>query len=167
MAWSSPGFFCADAVLMGAYNGAVDHRAFIVGIGGEEAEDPLPDAGFRPSAEAAMHVDRVTEAFGQVAPGNAGAITIQDRLDEQAIVRRGHADGARAAGQPVLDPVPLVIAESISVHRSVPERLTTHEPKNAPRRDRVSGQPERFSAGVANETHSSAPSKPNPMAKVN
>jgi hypothetical protein len=36
---------------MGAHNGAVDHRVFVVGIGREMLENPLPDAGFGPPAE--------------------------------------------------------------------------------------------------------------------
>jgi hypothetical protein len=79
---------------MGTHDGAVDHRIFIVRVLGEASEHPLPDTGHRPAAETAMHVLPVTEAFRQVAPRDAGTVTIQHRLDEQAVVRRGRTDGA-------------------------------------------------------------------------
>jgi hypothetical protein len=41
--------------------------------------------------------------------------------------------------QIVLDPVPLVITQGVSAHRSAPIRLTAYESKNAPRRNRVIG----------------------------
>ena len=42
IAWSSPAFFGASAVLMGTHNGAVDHRIFIVGVSGEDAGRSSP-----------------------------------------------------------------------------------------------------------------------------
>jgi len=39
-------------------------------------------------------------------------------LDEQSIVRRGHPDRALAFGQEILDPFPLVVAQSKAPHRS-------------------------------------------------
>jgi hypothetical protein len=44
IAWSSPAFFRAGAVLMRAHDGAVDHRVFVVGVGREMQKDPLPDS---------------------------------------------------------------------------------------------------------------------------
>jgi hypothetical protein len=63
MAWSSPAFFGAGAMLMGAHNGAVDHRVFIVGLGREMLKDALPDSGLCPAAEAPMHVLPIAEAL--------------------------------------------------------------------------------------------------------
>jgi hypothetical protein len=42
-------FWGAGTVLMGAHDGAVEHRVFGVGIGGQRREDLLPDpaCGFR------------------------------------------------------------------------------------------------------------------------
>src|SRR5207248_605932 len=118
---SSRLFLGAGAVLMSAHDGAVDDRVFVVGIGREMLEDALPDSGFGPAAKAPMHVLPVAEAFRQVAPGNAGAVAIQNRLDEQAVVRRGHADMALPSRQQLLDPLPLVIAQSVAAHRSAPK----------------------------------------------
>jgi hypothetical protein len=44
IAWSSPTFLGAGAVLMGAHNGAVDHGVLVVGIAREVREDTLPNA---------------------------------------------------------------------------------------------------------------------------
>ena len=105
-------------MLMGAHDGAVDHRVFVVGIGRELLEDALPDAGFGPAGEAPVHVVPVAEPLGQVAPRDAGTVAIQHRFDEQAVVRRGHADMALAARQQLLNPLPLVVAECVAAHRS-------------------------------------------------
>ena len=51
----------------------------------------------------------VTKAFRQIAPGNAGAIAIQNGFDEQPIIRRGAADVAFTTGQKILDPIPLIV----------------------------------------------------------
>jgi hypothetical protein len=100
---------------MSPHDGAVDHRAFIVRILGKLPKNTLPDASFSPSAEAAVDVFPVAEAFRQVPPWHARPVTIQDRLDKQPIVGRGDTDGAWLARQIVLDPIPLVIAEGVSV----------------------------------------------------
>ncbi len=83
----SPGsprlFWGAGAMLVGAHDGAVDHRVFVVGIGSEMLEDPLPDAGFRPAAEVPVNVAPLPEALRQVAPRNPSSIPEQHRLDKQ------------------------------------------------------------------------------------
>jgi hypothetical protein len=109
-------------MLMGSHNGAVDHRVFVVGIGGEVLEDPAPDARFGPPAKALVNVLPVAEAFRQVAPGYPGPVAIQYRFHEQAIVRRGYPDAARPTRQQVFDAIPLVIAQSVAVHRSAPHK---------------------------------------------
>ena len=103
---------------MGAYNGAVEHRIFVVGIGGEMLEDPCPDPRFRPTAEASMDLDRVAEAVRQVAPGNAGPVAVRHGVDAQAVIVCGHADRTLPSGQEIPDLVPLVVAKCVAVHRS-------------------------------------------------
>jgi hypothetical protein len=97
---------------MGPHDGAVDRRVFIVGVSSQMAEEAGPNAGFRPAAEAAVHVLSVAEALRQVPPGNAGAIAEQHRFDEQAVVGRGHTHRTGPAGQQVFDLGPLVIAKA-------------------------------------------------------
>jgi hypothetical protein len=57
-----------------------------------------------------VHLLPVAEPLRQVPPGNAGAVAVEHRLDEQAIVLGRHADVPLAARQQALDPVPLVVA---------------------------------------------------------
>jgi hypothetical protein len=121
---------------MRAHDGAVDYGIFVVGVLGQMAKDPPPDVGFCPAAEAAVDVLPVAKVLGQVAPGDAGAIAEEDRFDEQAVVRRRHADRTRPAGQQVLNPLPLVVTQGISVHGSASSKLTAYESKNRPRRNR-------------------------------
>jgi len=118
MAWSWSFFGGADAVLMRPDDGAVDHRVFVVGVGGEMFEDLLPDPALGPAAEPTMGILPITEALRQIAPWDAGAVTIEHRFDESAIVLRAGANMADPPRQQVLDPLPLVIAQSISGHRS-------------------------------------------------
>ena len=67
-------------------------------------------------------------ALGQIAPRDARAIAIDDRVDEQAIVGRRTADMALAAGQEILDLVPLVVvAQGVAVHASASRLPTPHE----------------------------------------
>jgi hypothetical protein len=135
IAWSSPAFLGAGAVLMGAHNGAVDHRIFIVGISGKMQEDLLPDTRFGPSAEALMHVLPIAEALRQITPRHTSAITIQHGLDEQPVVRRRYPHMTLLARQQLPDTLPLIVAHAIASHRSAPNRLTPYESKISPRRN--------------------------------
>jgi hypothetical protein len=92
IAWLSPDFFGTGAVLVSAHDGAVDHRVFVVGIGCEMLEDPLPDSGFSLAAEAQMDILPVAEAFRKVTSRDAGSIPVQHSLNEQPIFRRGYPD---------------------------------------------------------------------------
>jgi hypothetical protein len=61
-----------------------------------------------------MNHPKVTKAFGQIAPVNACAITIEHCLDEEAIILGSHSDGSHSAGEQMLNPLPLIITESIA-----------------------------------------------------
>jgi hypothetical protein len=138
IAWSSPAFFGAGAMLMGAHDGAVDHRIFVVGVCCEMLKHPLPNAAFGPTAEPPVHLNSVTEPLRQIAPRHPRTITIEHRLHEQPIVRRGHPDRPFPPGQQVLDPFPLVVAQSEPPHhRSASNKLTAYESEKPPRRNRL------------------------------
>ena len=94
---------------MGAHDGAVDHRVFVVGVRGEMLKYSLPHTAFGPTTEPQMDLCPVTEPLRQIAPGNAGAIAIENSFNEQSIVRGRAADMAFAARKKVLDPIPLVV----------------------------------------------------------
>jgi hypothetical protein len=63
IAWSSPSFLSAGAVLMRAHDGTVDHRVFVVRIGRQYFEDHLPCAALRPAQKTRMNLDRVAKTF--------------------------------------------------------------------------------------------------------
>jgi hypothetical protein len=89
------------AVLVGAHDGAVNHRIFVVGLGGQVLEETLPHPFIGPAAEALVRVLPVAKRFWQIAPRNSGALAVEHRFDEAAIVIGGDADIAgfcRAAG---------------------------------------------------------------------
>jgi len=50
----------------------------------------------------------IAETLGEIAPRNAGSISVH-RFDEQPIVRRRAPDMAFAARQKIRDPVPLIV----------------------------------------------------------
>jgi hypothetical protein len=123
-------------MLVGADNGAVDHRIFVVSVCGEMLKHPLPYPAFGPTAEPQVDFCPVAESLWQIAPWHSGTITVQHRLYEQPIVRRGHPDRAFAPRQQVLDPFPLIVTKSKSPHhRSVSNELTAYESKKLPRRN--------------------------------
>ena len=77
-----------------------------------------------------MDGDTIAETLWQIAPGNARAIAEDDGIHEQAIVRGSPTDMAVAARQEILDPDPLVVAQSMAMHLSASELPTTYESEN-------------------------------------
>jgi hypothetical protein len=64
-----------------------------------------------------MNHPKVAKAFGQITPGNACAITVEYCLDKEAIIPGSHSDGSRSAREQMLNPLPLIITESIASGR--------------------------------------------------
>ena len=108
-AWSSSAFFSTDAMLMSVHDGAVDHRIFVVGIGGEMLEQPPPNARLCPTAEPPVDIFPVTIAFGKVSTRNTGPKALEHRLNEQTIVCRGDTDREER-----IEVVPFVIHRQFS-----------------------------------------------------
>ena len=52
----------------------------------------------------------ITKTLGQITPGNAGPISVDNRFNKQSIVCRRAPNMPFAAGQKILDPIPLVVA---------------------------------------------------------
>jgi len=73
-------------------------------------ENAFENTALRPPAEALMNDFPIAETLWKITLGNAGSISVHNGVDEQPIIRRRAADMAFAAGQKVLDPIPLVIA---------------------------------------------------------
>ena len=80
---------------MGAHNGAIDHRVFVVRVGAQQGEDCAPYASFGPATPSAVGIVPITEALGKVTPGDTGAVPVYHRVDEPAVIDRRYADGAR------------------------------------------------------------------------
>ena len=109
-------------MLMGPHDGAIDHRVFVVGVRAQARA--RTDAALGPLTEPGMHRLPRAEPLRQVAPRDAGAVAEQHCLDEQPIVLRRHTDVALTAGQKILDPIPLVVAQAIaSVGPSIADSL--------------------------------------------
>jgi hypothetical protein len=83
----------------------------VVCFGSQHFKDPLPNTTLAPAHVASMNHPKVAKAFGQIAPGNAGAITIEHCLDKEAIILGSHSDGSHSAGEQMLHPL-LIITES-------------------------------------------------------
>jgi hypothetical protein len=105
-----PFFSCTGAVLMRAHDSGVDHHVFVVVIVRQQLENSLENPAPGPPAEALVDDFPITEALRKVTPRDARPISEQNGLDEQPIIRRRAADMAFAAGQKILDPIPLVVA---------------------------------------------------------
>lgn len=97
-------------MLVGAYDGGVNHHVFVVVIFRQQLENALENSALRPSTEALMDDLPIPKALGQIAPRNARSVSVKDSFDEQPIVRRSASHMAFATGQKILDPVPLVVA---------------------------------------------------------
>jgi hypothetical protein len=117
-------------MLMGPHDGAIDYRVFVVGVRAQALEQPGPDAALGPLTEPGMHRLPRAEPLRQVAPRDAGAVAEQHCLDEQPIVLHRHTDVALTAGQKILDPIPLVVAQAIASHPSVPRLPTRYESRS-------------------------------------
>jgi hypothetical protein len=119
-------------MLMSPHNGGVDHHEFVVVITRQQLENALKNSALRPPVEALVDDVPVAETLRKIAPGNAGSEPIDNRIDEQPVVRRRAANVALPARQKILDPLPLVVAYRITAHRSAPPyiRPTVHESLN-------------------------------------
>jgi hypothetical protein len=125
----------AGAMLMRPHDGGVDHGVFFVGIGRELGKYSFPDTGFCPSAETAMDVLPVAEAFRKIAPRNPRAIPKDHGLDKQPVLRRRHLDMVDTPRQVLRNRPPLIVSQSVASHLSAPNQLTPQESRFAPRRD--------------------------------
>jgi hypothetical protein len=99
---------------MGPNNRAVDLGILVVCLGSQHFKDSLPDTSLAPAHVASMNHPKVAKAFGQITPGNAGAITIEHCLDKEAIILGSHSDGSHSAGEQMLNTLPLIITESVA-----------------------------------------------------
>lgn len=77
MACAEPLFARPSAMLMGAHDGGIDHRVFVVRILGQMLEDPLPHATSGPAAKPRVDHTEVRKPLRKVAPRYPRTISIQ------------------------------------------------------------------------------------------
>jgi hypothetical protein len=109
-------------MLMGADDRGVDHQVLSVRVAGQVIQYTIENAALAPSAEALVRAFPRTKMRRQIAPGNARPIAIENRVDEKPIVWRRAADMPLTPGKKILNPLPLIIPQSISIHRSAPQK---------------------------------------------
>lgn len=107
-------------MLVSAHDGGVDHHVFVVVITRQHRENTLENPAFRPSIEALIDNLPIAKALRQIAPRDTGSKSEENRFDEQSIIRRSASDMAFAAGQKILDPLPLIVAQPKASHPSAP-----------------------------------------------
>ena len=125
-------FLGAGAVLVGAHDRAVDHRVFFVGVCRQVKEHAPPHARLGPTGEPGMDVLPSPEPLGQVPPRHASTVAIQNRLDEQAVVRRSHTRITLLPREQAAYALPLVVAKPITPHPSAPCLPATCQPNTMP-----------------------------------
>jgi len=83
------------------------------------------------------------KSLRQVTPGAAGAITVDDSINKQAVVCGVAIDMANAAWQKIFDPAPLIIAKCVVLHVSTSLKPTLFEPETKrfenPKNNKMSG----------------------------
>jgi hypothetical protein len=97
-------------MLMSAHNRAVDLGIFVIGIPGQDIENPLPYAPLGPAAKARMHALPLPKSLWQIAPGNANAVPVQHRFHKQPVILGRHPHCFYTSWQQILDALPLVIS---------------------------------------------------------
>ena len=65
-----------------------------------------------------MHDLRGAETRRQITPRDSCSISVKQRIDEQPVVRCIATYMAFSAGQKILDPLPLIVAQSKALHGS-------------------------------------------------
>jgi hypothetical protein len=97
-------------MLMRAHDGGIDHHVLVIVIARQQLENTLENPTLRPTAKALIDDLPIAKTLGEITPGNPGSISIENRFNEQPIIRRRAPDMAFPARQNILDPIPLVIA---------------------------------------------------------
>ena len=87
---------------MGPHNRAVKLGILVVCLSSQYLKDSLPDTPLAPVHVTSVNHPKVAKAFRQVTPGNTDPITVEHRLDKEAIIFGSHSDCAHSAGEQVL-----------------------------------------------------------------
>ena len=106
-------------MLVSTNHGCIDHHVFVIVIAHQQLENPFENTALRPPAKALVDDFPIAETLRKITPWNAGSISVQNRFDEQPIIRRRAADMTFAARQKILDPVPLIVTLMHSAYESL------------------------------------------------
>src|SRR5271168_173844 len=87
MAWSRPFFKRAGAMLVGSYDGRIDHGVFIVRIICQGLEKTLPNAAQRPEGERIVRIAPATKTFWQISPRCSHPELPDHRVNEKTIAQ--------------------------------------------------------------------------------
>ena len=103
-------FWGTGAVLVCAHAGRIYRHELRVGIKGQCFENASKNTTFAPSPQTLVRRLPLAVSLGQIAPRYAGSRTVDDGINEQAVVGRRAADVPLPARQEILDLGPLVVA---------------------------------------------------------
>jgi len=106
--------FCTSAVLMGAYDGDIDHRVLVVRLLSQGLEHPLPNPAVAPARVTGVHDTEIAKACRQVSPRNSRSVAVQHGIHEQPVVFCCGSGMSCLTWQQVFDACPLPITEGIS-----------------------------------------------------
>ena len=84
---------------MGSDDSGVHLRVLVIRVFPKSLKHSLPEPTLRPADVAGINFDGVSEALGEVSPRDSRSITLENRLDEQAIVFRGHPNRPWTTGE--------------------------------------------------------------------
>ena len=90
-------FLGARTVLMGMYDGAVDHGVLIVSLSSQKLKHPLPHAALGPAQEASVDLGRIAKALRRFPPREARSVAVENGFNEQPVVPGRDPDMALAA----------------------------------------------------------------------
>jgi hypothetical protein len=104
---------------VGPDDGRVEDQDVQFGVA-EGGHDRVPPTFRGPAVEAPPLAVPVAQLLRQILPGDAGAGDVQDRVNEPAVVLGDPAVLPRLAGEQVSDPVPVSVADRVSVRHERP-----------------------------------------------
>ena len=105
---------------MSAHDGGVDHHVFVVVITRQPLENALENPALRPSIEALIDDLPIAKALRQIAPRNTGSKSVETASTNNRLSAAVPPTWALAAGQKILGPIPLIVAQPIASHPSAP-----------------------------------------------
>jgi len=103
-------------MLVGSNDGRIDNPLFQISVAAQRLGDSVPDTLRFPTGEPHIHGVPVAKLGRQVAPWIANPSGIQNRLDEQTVVRCPAAFVSQLLRQQGLNSLPLRVAQHSPIH---------------------------------------------------